>query len=444
MNIKTNSLKINKGDIFVAVKTALNDGHNYVEDAISKGASCVVVNSGSYDVETIIVEDTRKYLSDYLVKHYNKYLEEMCIIGFTGTNGKTTSSMFLYQALNKLGLPCAAIGTIGYFTKEGKEKYLYNTLPDLCDTYELLIDAYERGHKYVVLEASSQGLHQGRVNGVVFNYAVFSNLTQDHLDYHMNMEEYALSKKILFENLNGSAILNSDDLNYKKFMLDDNKNITFGCDGDYIISEITDYSFRLNGDLFEVSFLGDYNIYNLAPDIIILYTLGFKYEDISDMISELYLPEGRLTVIKYGTNNIYLDYSHTPDGYEKVISAVRNVTCGKLIIVHGCRGDRDVLKRPIMQEIVCRLGDYVIVTKHHVYKEDPQKIIDDIIKGCEYNNFEIVFDRKDAICRGIDMLKDGDCLLVLGQGHETFMYDGKNGKIDFDEFLIASEYVGKV
>ena len=201
INIKSDSRKIRPGDIFIALKGINSDGDKYINSAIEKGASKVIVESDNkYSVDTLKVEDTRKYLNEYLNDHYNKYLNEMNIIGITGTNGKTTSAYLIYQALNKLDMKCAYIGTIGFYL-DNKVCSLANTSPDICDLYDMIITAYDNGYRNVVMEVSSQGLAMGRFENIKFDYAIFTNLTQDHLDYHKTMENYAKAKQKLFYSL---------------------------------------------------------------------------------------------------------------------------------------------------------------------------------------------------------------------------------------------------
>ena len=184
LNIQSDSRKIKKGDTFIAVKCEVNDGHKYIESAIKNGANKIVVETnGDYGVDTLVVDDTREYLNKYLTENYNKYLDEMTLVAYTGTNGKTTSAYLLYQALNKLGIKTAYIGTIGFYLDK-KEESLPNTSVDICDTYDLLMRAYDKGYKTVIMEASSHALFNGRLKTIKFNYAVFTNLTQDHLDFH--------------------------------------------------------------------------------------------------------------------------------------------------------------------------------------------------------------------------------------------------------------------
>ena len=218
INIKSDSRKVREGDIFVALKGISSNGDDYVNSAINNGASKIITETDNiYDVETIKVENTRKYLVDYLNNNYSKYLDEMNIIGITGTNGKTTTAYLVYQMLNKLDIKCGYIGTIGYYLDK-KVYSLPNTSPDVCEIYDMLINAYDNGYKTIVMEVSSQGIDMGRLDSIKFNCAVFTNLTQDHLDYHKTMEAYALAKQKLFYNLkdNGVGIINADD-SYKEY-----------------------------------------------------------------------------------------------------------------------------------------------------------------------------------------------------------------------------------
>ena len=283
INIKTDSRKVKKGDIFAAIKCEVNDGHKYIDAAIKNGASKIICEHGKYNIPYTIVDNSRLYLENYLKENYNKYLEEMTIIGITGTTGKTTTAYLIYDMLNKLGIKCGYIGTVGYYLN-GKVSDLPNTNPDICEMYDMLINAYDNDYKVVVIEASSQGLDFGRLNNIPFSYACFTNLTQDHLDYHKTMGNYALAKQIAFKNIkeNGVAIINNDDKYKEYFLLDQNKNITYGfSDSDF---KITNYSTSIHGTSFtfehnkekcriDSKLIGKYNIYNLISIVALLSTI---------------------------------------------------------------------------------------------------------------------------------------------------------------------------
>lgn len=428
INIQSDSRKIKKGDIFVALKCEVNDGHQYIDKAIENGASKVIAEHGDYSVETEIVEDTRIYINKYLEENYNKYLDEMNIIGITGTNGKTTSAYLIYQALNKLGIKTAYIGTIGFYMN-GKVKDLPNTSVDICDTYNLLMEAYDNGYKIVVLEVSSHALANNRLCTLKFDYGVFTNLTQDHLDFHKTMENYALAKQKLFKMLKekGKAVINVDDSYSDYFMLEENTNITYGRNGLYSFKNYeasikgTNFDLVINNDCYNINtkLIGTYNVYNLLVMISILNNMNIKIEDIISIIPELDAPNGRMDTVDYKNNKIIIDYAHTPDAIVNIIKAVENT--GKKYVVFGCTGERDRLKRPIMGKLVSELSDYFIITNDDPHNEDEEQIVEDILKNNDFKNYEVCLDRKEAIRKGINLLKENDILFILGKGHEEYI-----------------------
>ena len=431
LNIQSDSRKIKKGDIFVAVKCEVNDGHQYIESAIKNGASKIIAERGEYSVPTEIVPDTREYLTNYLEKNYNKYLDEMTIIGITGTNGKTTSAYLIYQMLNKLGIKTAYIGTIGFYMDK-KVTSLPNTSVDICDTYDLFMQAYDKGYKTIVLEVSSIALSNDRLKTIKFDYAAFTNLTQDHLDFHGNMENYALAKQQLFKMLkkDGIAIVNSDDSYKDYYLLEENNNITYGENGNYSFknynSDIKGLSFDLiyNDKTYHVNskLMGKYNVYNLIVMITVVNSIYKNLDKIVELIKELDAPSGRIETVDFKNNKIIIDYAHTPDAIEKVMSAID--TTGKKYVVFGCTGDRDRTKRPIMGKLVSELSDYFIITDDDPHNEDEMQIVNDILEGNTFTNYEVCIDRKEAIKKGINLLKDNDLLFILGKGHEEFIIKG--------------------
>ena len=433
LNIQSDSRKIKKGDTFIAVKCEVNDGHSYIESAIKNGASKIVAERGKYSVPTIIVKDTREYLNNYLENNYNKYLDEMTIIGITGTNGKTTSAYLIYQMLNKIGIKTAYIGTIGFYMDK-KIMSLPNTSVDICDTYDLFMKAYDNGYKTIVLEVSSHALANGRLKTVKFDYAVFTNLTQDHLDFHKTMENYALAKQQLFKMLkkDGIAIVNNDDKYKDYYLLDENNNLTYGENGNYSFknykADIKGLSFDLifNNNTYHINskLMGKYNVYNLLVMISVVSNIHNNIDDIVNLIPELNAPDGRIDTVDYKNNKIIIDYAHTPDAIEKIMSAIS--TTGKKYVVFGCTGDRDRTKRPIMGKLVSELSDYFIITDDDPHNEDEMQIVDDILKGNTFTNYEICIDRKEAIKKGISLLKNNDLLFILGKGHEEFIIKGKD------------------
>ncbi len=437
MNIKINSKEINEGDTFIAIKELNGDGHKYVMDAIKRGASTVIVEDGDYSVNTIKVKNTKKYLEEYLENNYYDKIKQLKLMGVTGTNGKTTTSYLIYQALNKLNIKCAYIGTIGFYTDEIKQ--LKNTTPNLYELYNMLLECVNKGYTYVVMEVSSQGISMGRVNTLIFDYVVFTNLTQDHLDYHHTMIDYVMEKQKLFKMTNNSfAIINSDD-KYKDYFILDNKNITYGkSSSDYVISDIksslTGTTFNLNNEIYKTKLIGEYNVYNLVIVIILLKLLNV--DNINKVIEELTTPPGRMDIIRYNDNNIVVDYAHTPDAVEKIIKEVSKIEHNRIITLVGCGGNRDKTKRPIMGDIATKYSDYVIFTSDNPRFEKPKKILKDITCKLDKNNYKIIVNRKKAIKKAIQMLEKNDILLLLGKGHEEYQVI-KDKKLPFSDKKIV-------
>lgn len=450
MNIKVDSKKVKEGDIFVAIKGINNDGHDYIEEAINNGATKVVVEHGLYSVDTLVVKNTHDYLVNYLKEKYYEKIKDLKLIGITGTNGKTTSCYLLWQALNKLKVKTAYIGTIGFYIDD-KVRELNNTTPDVLDLYEMFIESVNNNCQYVVMEVSSHSLSFDRVGGLLFDYAIFTNLTQDHLDYHKNMESYAFAKQKLFKNIkeDGFAIVNVDDEYNKYYLLDENKNITYGQNNsDY---QIIDFKDNMNGSVFKLKnkeaiieynteLLGKYNIYNLINTIIVLNNEQFKLEDIKKVVGELKEPPGRLEKIRLPLGMVIIDYAHTPDAVEKVIKAIKEVCKGSVYTIVGCGGNRDKKKRPLMGTISTELSDYVIFTSDNPRNEEPMNIINDIVQNLDNKNYEIEENREKAIFKGIQKLSKNDILLVLGKGHEDYQIIGNN-KIHFSDKEIVLKYI---
>ena len=434
LTIKTNSKEVLPGDTFIALKNMHHNGHDYIEDAINNGATKIVAMHGNYSVETEIVDDTRKYLEDYLYNNYYPKIKEMTLIGLTGTNGKTTTCFLIYQMLNKLNIPCAYIGTIGFYYKDVK-RVLNNTTPEIDTLYDMLVEAYDNGIKYVVMEVSSHALKLDRIKGLLYDAVGFTNLTQDHLDFHPSFDDYKESKEKLFTitRNNKIAVINGDDPNYQTFVKEGNKNIIISKNnGDCLITDEkythtgTDFGFKYNNNLYNthINMVGEYNIYNYLTALLILTNLGFDINTLLELNKSLSAPCGRMEIIPYKNNSIFVDYAHTPDAIKNVLDTVNKFKEGKVITLCGCGGDRDRTKRPIMGHIAEENSDFVIFTDDNPRTEDETKIMDDILAGVKLNNHEVIYKRDQAIRHGIDMLNDKDILLILGKGHEDYQIIG--------------------
>ena len=449
INIKIDSRKIVPGDTFVALRGATVDGHDFINKAIEAGATKVVVEHDvDCSVEKLIVEDTNKWLTDHISETYSKEINEMNIIGVTGTNGKTTTAYLTYQILNALGSKTAYIGTIGFYQPDKEFMELPNTTPNILDLYELFLTAKENGCKNVMMEVSSHALHQERVKGINYKVAAFTNLTQDHLDYHETMDNYLDAKKLILKQLEGPMIVNIDDP-YGVKWTDYNNTLTLGTNGtDYKIISYNDtehgtminFSTKEKEYQVETNLRSTFNVYNYLTALSLINNLGFSIEDIIKVTSSIYPPKGRCEQIKVKDGEVVVDYAHTPDAVEKIINAFTENKKGRVITIVGCGGDRDPKKRPIMGRIAAENSDYVVFTSDNPRTENPQTIMDNILAGVSTNNYEVELDRRTAIKKALDMIEKDDVVLILGKGHEDYQIIGHE-KIHLDDAEEVRKYI---
>lgn len=429
IDLVVDSRKIKKGDTFIALRGVDKDGHDYIAGAIKNGAARIICEEGSYDVETVIVDDTTEYLNNYLYSKYYDSIRDIKLIGVTGTSGKTTTCFLIYNLLKSLGKKAAYSGTIGFYM-EDKVYDLPNTTPSTYEIYEMLLRCKSGGVEYMVMEVSSHSLDMGRGYGLEFDACGFTNISQDHLDYHKNIEEYAKCKVELFRKMRGTrtAVINIDDAHSPMFTLDDNHNVTIGEGrGDVSLHDIrlsnlgVDFSFSFCGHEYSktVDMVGKYNVYNYIMAVMLINSFGIPIEDILS-VAHVTAPPGRMEMIKYGSNSIFVDYAHKPDAVKKVIQCAREFCRGKVITIIGCGGNRDRMKRPIMGAIAADESDFVLFTNDNPRNEEPEAIMKDILEGVQGNNYKVVLDRREAITTGVSMLENNDVLLVLGKGHENY------------------------
>lgn len=439
--LKKDSRRVVPGDTFV--DTTFNK--EYVYDAVRNGAA-LIISKIKYDEDTIVVDDPKEYYNNYIYNKYYDKIKDITLIGVTGTNGKTTTSYVIYDILNKMDVKCAYIGTIGFY-KNGIIKELNNTTPDIEELYEYLYECANDDIKYVVMEVSSHALDQDRVYGLKYDACIFTNLTEDHLDYHKNMEEYKKAKLLLFNKLRNKriAIVNSDDQNYKDFMLSNNYNVKVGRFGDFKIKDIKlnddslDLKFSFKNDYFKhLNMVGKYNAYNYLEAVAALVYLNFDINEILKI--DVFTPPGRMYIVKYKDNTIFIDYAHTPDAMEKVLKSVNEFKKNRIITIFGCGGDRDRFKRSIMGDIASSYSNKVIITNDNPRNEDDDSIIFDIVGGIKKDNFEIVKNRRDAIIKGISYLGKNDILLILGKGHEDYQIIG-NIRNHFSDLEVVREII---
>ena len=450
---ETNSRLIKPGQTFVAIKGYTVDGHDYIEDAIKNGATAVIAQKEvKCDVPVTVVENSAEYYQKLLVKEYKDEFKDLKLIGITGTNGKTTSAYLTYQMLLNLGKKAAYIGTIGFMCGD-YFKELPNTSPEILTTYKLLEKVKEMECEYVVMEVSNFALDQKRIEGLEFVAGAFTNLTEDHLDYHKTMENYLKAKLLLTDYIkkDGVLLVNKDDEASKKFIERFKNTKTFGYgNADYnilsddIYPDHTDIIFKVNEKEYKVAtnLTSKFNVYNYFTMFSILHELGFKINELIEETKYLKAPKGRCETYKVKDGFAVVDYAHTPDAVLKTVTAYKELAKARVITLVGCGGDRDPMKRPIMGEIASNYSDYVIFTNDNPRTEDPENIMKDILKGVKKDNYEVCLDRREAIKKALDMIEKDDIVLLLGKGHEDYQILGHT-KVHLDDSEEILKYIEK-
>ena len=449
-NIRYDNRKIEQGDAFVCVKGFKVDGHSFIGDVIKKGAKTLIVQedvSVQEDITIIKVRDTRKALAIMSSNYFGNPKDKLKIIGITGTNGKTTSAFIIKSILEKAGFMTGLIGTIENYIGNKKVDAV-RTTPESYELHELFKNMVDAGVEYCVMEVSSHSLELDRVYGIQFEEGIFTNLTRDHLDFHKTFENYYNAKFKLFERSNHS-IINLDDPYGANIVKDieergvKTKVSTFSIEkeSDFKAFEIKSHSngseFKVNLESieeFSINIPGEYNIYNSLGCIICAYNLNIPMDKIKEGLSDVVIP-GRCELVAKEKNlpySIIIDYAHTPDGLENILSTVKAFTKNRMISVFGCGGDRDKVKRPQMGKIGCELSDIAIITSDNPRSEEHMDIINDIVKPLNYDNFVIEVNRKEAIRKAMNMALEGDVIVIAGKGHETYQIL-KDETIHFDE-----------
>lgn len=455
--IEYDSKKIKNGNIFVALEGAIVDGHNYIQDAIENGAKTIFISKKVELLEGItyvFIKELRKNLGIIATNFFNAPQEKLKIIGVTGTNGKTTTTYLLEAILGADKI--ARIGTVEY--KIGDEVIeAPNTTPESLDIVKICKKAVEKNLEYLVMEVSSHALSMGRVDMLKFDAVSFTNLTVEHLDYHKDMENYFLAKRKLFTMLKkgceSNLSINIDDefgerlykefggISYslgKKADLE-GKILEFHTDGQLV--EIKDN----NGiKQVKVPLLGRFNLYNILGVIGIAKKLLISDERIYSALMKTKGAIGRFELVNCGQDyTVVVDYAHTGDALENILSSINELKKRRIITIFGCGGDRDATKRPIMGAIAQKNSDVVILTSDNPRTENPQKIIDDVLSGMDIEKCIVEVDREKAIMKGIEIVEKDDIVLIAGKGHETYQIIGHN-KVHFDDKeIVRREIVRK-
>lgn len=430
-DIQMDSRLIQENDIFIALKGANVDGHSFIPSAISKGAKLIISEREVEGYNTLVVEDGYRTMGTLAYYFYGEPSKNMEVIGVTGTNGKTTSTTLLYKALNQMGRKTGLIGTNGLYYPEGFIP-LNNTTPDGLLLMRYFKQFKDLGIETVVMEVSSHALVLGRVDHIDYKIAVFTNLTQDHLDFHKDMDDYFNAKKKLFEKLpaDGFAIINADDFTYQGLKECTQASVySYGVhSGDFMAQnlslEMENTQFDIDGMHITSDLLSIANVYNLSAVYAVLKVLGYDAKDISRIVSSLPHIDGRMEKVYNGEFLALVDYAHSPDSVENALSFLSEIKKGRLIALVGCGGDRDKTKRPKMAKVACEKADIAILTSDNPRTEDPETILKDMQEGLNYDNYYVIVNRKEAIQKAILMAQPGDIIAVLGKGHEDYQIIG--------------------
>lgn len=454
--VQYDSRKVQRENLFVAIRGTGSDGHKFLNSAIANGAKVIVVEDDNVipdslcmhqGVVKVVVGNTRKALSQISANYFGNPAKSMTMIGVTGTNGKTTTTFLIKQMLeadgkHKVGL----IGTVEYVI--GNESFpATHTTPESLELHQLFAQMKQKGCTHVVMEVSSHALHQYRVFGIPFSAAVFTNLTQDHLDYHGTMEEYFKAKKILFDSLDEKAVaVTNVDSEYGQKIVEGCKAnvVTYGVNrsatvkAENVSVSVSGFKAMINNESISTALVGRFNVYNFLGAYAVVNALGVELKEKKNVFQNLIPAPGRFYQIQSPNNwTAIVDYAHTPDALENCLQTIHDVLpenrMNKIITIFGAGGDRDRTKRPKMGAIAERLSDVVIVTSDNPRTEDPIKIIDEVVEGITAKEKAMKeSDRRKAIKQGLSMAKSGDVILIAGKGHEDYQVIGKE-KIHFSD-----------
>lgn len=449
--IEYDSKKIESEDVFVAIRGYENDGNNFIKEAIDGGAKAVVLEKDSYDISSIKeevtvveVENSRIALAIMAAAYYGNPAMSLKLIGVTGTKGKTTTSYMIRDILNASGKPTGMIGTI-YNTYFDKKIEATRTSPESLDLQRLLKEMLDAGIEYVVMEVSSHALELYRMYGLKFIIGVFTNLSEEHLDFHGTMENYLKAKAKLFE-MSDFAIINGDDIYAPKLMKMINTKIaTYGLDNSV---NLTATDIKINGSYVEfkmyinkmletitIKIPGRYTVYNALAAIGVCSLLNCQMDAILLALANVKVPGRSETVEINKAFSVVIDYAHTPASLEAILSATKKHAKGRIICVFGCGGNRDNKKRSMMGEISGRLADFTVITTDNPRNENPMSIMKEIETGVKTTRglYKIIENRREAIKFAMRIAWKNDIIILAGKGHETYQELKNHKKIHFDE-----------
>jgi len=454
--VSFDSRRTKPGEVFVAIRGFETDGHKYIPQAVQAGAACVVCEEKpDVDVPYLIVQNSRRALAILSAEWFGHPARELKIIGVTGTNGKTTTTNLIKMILEectgeKVGLIGTNVNVIGDVEEEASR-----TSPESYDLQQLLRRMADAGCKWAVMEVSSHALVLDRVYGIQYEVGVFTNLTQDHLDFHGTMEAYLEAKSLLF-NQSNKGVINLDDP-HAAYLIEHARCPVMTFSEEDVTADIVAKRIRLHphkvefcvltiGLLIdvEVGIPSRFTVQNALAAITAARQLGLDLHQAADALKKCHGVKGRMEVVPTGRDfTVLIDYAHTPDALEKVLTSCRELARGRLVCLFGCGGDRDPIKRPIMGEIATRLADFTIITSDNPRTEEPGKIIEDILKGVNApkSRYVVIENRREAIAYALDNAQKDDLIVLAGKGHETYQIIGKE-KFHFDEREIVREHLG--
>jgi UDP-N-acetylmuramoyl-L-alanyl-D-glutamate--2,6-diaminopimelate ligase len=463
-NIQYDSRKVQRNDCFVAIRGTGLDGHRFLGEAVQRGAKVIVIeDDAAYPdslamhtgVVKVVVQNARQALARMAANYYGHPARKLTMIGVTGTNGKTTTTHLIKSILEASGERVGLIGTIEYAV--GTEKMpAPHTTPESLELHGLLAQMVNAGCTSVSMEVSSHALHQSRVHGIEFRAAVFTNLTQDHLDYHGTMENYFQAKKILFEELSegSSAITNADDPWGLPITASTRaRTLRYGVEGPADV-RASSIDLSLKGISIDIEYektkhrvtsplVGRFNVHNILAAYTTGKAIGVSEEALRQGIASLRAVKGRLERVDSPNGwTAIIDYAHTPDALQKCLHAVRELLSGgRIITVFGAGGDRDKTKRPLMGRIAASLSDLAIVTSDNPRTEDPEQIIRDIVAGIPDTARVLqIVDRREAIRKATELARPGDVIVIAGKGHEEYQVIGTQ-KIPFSDRAVVEEFL---
>ncbi|WP_163970748.1 UDP-N-acetylmuramoyl-L-alanyl-D-glutamate--2,6-diaminopimelate ligase [Oceanobacillus halotolerans] len=458
-NIEMDSRKVKKGDLFVCIKGFTVDGHDFVEQAIDNGAVAILAEREvPSNIPIILVADTQRALAMVAAKFYNYPTTKMPLIGVTGTNGKTTVTYLLESILNANHQKTGVIGTIQM--KVGDDAYpIANTTPDSLFLQKMFHTMHEQAVDTAIMEVSSHALDLGRVYGCDFDIAIFTNLSQDHLDYHKDMDDYIRAKSLLFSQLGNSydgkdkfAIINQDDTHYSLLQRSTAQHvITYGINHEAQVMAtniqldalLTRFTLKTPIGTIDINsrLMGMFNVYNMLAASAAAIAMSIPLDIVKSALENINGVDGRFeAVAPEQPFTTIVDYAHTSDSLDNVLQTIRGFAKGNVYVVVGCGGDRDKTKRPLMAQIALKYADQAIFTSDNPRTEDPQQILQDMINGVKGDHYEVVVDRKDAITRAVNLAKPDDIILIAGKGHETYQQIGHT-KYDFDDRKVAHQAI---